>query len=835
MPPDLKTCLDAAVKKKAITGEDRDELYAEYRRLRAQAESSGPPGMASAEAKARLADLLSAETDHQKRKAKLAISSIRRIAEDLRTHKTPSGERDVASGALFLLEHNGEARFESVAGRQTAITAMAHGMMEHLLYTFRRGAFGGDLTRHNRAQLPNVVRELFGEDTGDLAAKGLAESWSKTSDWLRTRFNAAGGAIGKLENWGLPQRHDAEALRRVGRDAWVERIAPMLDTTRMHHPLTGAEVTPGELKDVLGEIWDRVATDGWNERQPMRQGQGRGALSNQHAEHRFLAFRDADTWLEYQRDFGGGSDPFAAMMGHVNMMARDIAAMEILGPNPNTTIEWLKQLISKEANNKAASKPNRFAGGGNPLDRASRYHHRLDSVWGSIRGTLNTPVATFAASVLGGTRSFITSTAMGGAALSSLSDLGTQMIARGFAGIKGGPWGDYIRAMTPTGRREAVAAGLILDSAMHVFQKQARYVGTLQGPAWMGFLGDRVLTYSGLTPFTQAGKHAFGMAFLHEVAEQADKDWLGMHPTFRQTFERSGFTEADWNHMRRTAVHTTPGGLTMLRPTDLATRSPKLADKYLSMVHTLTEYAVPSGGHRSRTLLLDQNQPGTITGEIVRSFAQFKSFGAAYAMLHGHQIHRRVAAKDWAGAGAYAGGLLLASMVFGALSMQLKSVAGGRDPQPMNSANFWAAALMQGGGFGLYGDFLFSDVNRFGGGLGTAIGGPLAQRLTDFNNLTTGNLMELVQGKDLQEAKFGRELVQFARGNVPGGNIWYLRLAWERTVLDQLQFLVDPEANAAFKRSMAKWQKDFGQGFWWEKGKTAPGRLPAISTAVTAQ
>lgn len=825
----INNCLDEARKAGEISGEDAERLAREFNRARSRA-SLKSDVTADAEAKAALQALLKAETEHARKKAKLAISSIRRIAEDLRTHKTPSGARDVASGALFLLEHNGEARFESVAGRQDAITSIAHAMMENLLYTFRRGKFGGDLTRHNRAQLPNVVRELFGENTDDLAAKGLAESWSQTAEWLRTRFNAAGGAVGKLENWGLPQRHDARALRAVGRQAWVERIGPMLDTTRMHHPLTGAEVTAGELDEVLGAIWDRVATDGWNERQPMRQAQGRGALANQHAEHRFLVFKNADAWMEYQRDFGGGSDPFAAMMGHVNLMAKDIAAMEILGPNPNTTIEWLKQLITREAQLKAAGKENRFAGGGDPLERASKYHHRIDSVWGSIRGALNTPVGGFMAGGLGGARSFITSTALGGAALTSLSDLGTQTIARQMTGLSSNMVGDYIRAMTPTGRREAVAAGLILDNAVHVFQKQARYVGTLQGPAWMGFLGDRVLTYSGLTPFTQAGKHAFGMAFLHEVAEQAGRGWADMHPTFRKTFEQFGFKETDWDSMRRRPVHTTPDGLTMLRPSDLAKFSPKLAEKYLTMVQTMTEYAVPSGGHRSRTLLLDQNQPGTVMGEIARSFAQFKSFGAAYAMLHGHQIHKRVAGKDYKGAAAYAGGLLLASTIFGAMSMQLKNVAAGKDPQPMTSAEFWAAALMQGGGFGLYGDFLFSDVNRFGGGLGLSIGGPLAERFTSFNNLTIGNMIELAQGKD---TKFARELVQFARGNVPGGNIWYTRLAWERLVLDQLQYLVDPEANAAFKRSMAKTQKDFGTGFWWEKGKAGPSRAPDMGNAFS--
>ena len=67
---------------------------------------------------------------------------------------------------------------------------------------------------------------------------------------------------------------------------------------------------------------------------------------------------------------------------------------------------------------------------------------------------------------------------------------------------------------------------------------------------------DRVLTFSGLTPWTQAGKHAFGMAFLHEAAEQAGKSGDQMHPAFRSTFQQYGFTERDWDSLRRRPIRT---------------------------------------------------------------------------------------------------------------------------------------------------------------------------------------------------------------------------------------------------------------------------------------
>ena len=44
----------------------------------------------------------------------------------------------------------------------------------------------------------------------------------------------------------------------------------------------------------------------------------------------------------------GAAGIFATMMGHINVMARDIAAMEVLGPNPAATLEYMKQLVKAE-------------------------------------------------------------------------------------------------------------------------------------------------------------------------------------------------------------------------------------------------------------------------------------------------------------------------------------------------------------------------------------------------------------------------------------------------------------------------------------------------------
>ncbi len=818
----LKECLDNAVAGEELSRQDADRLLADFERLR-NARAQGGEGLADAQAKQDLIDALKADTEHKRRKAKLAVKVLRTIEGDLYAHLNPRGKQDLFDAAISKLEHFGTAKFSSVEGRRRAITGMAHAKMEEMLYHFRRGAGFGDATRHNKADLDNVLREAFGVDSGDAAARDFAKAWKDTHEWLRQRFNAAGGAIGKLENWGLPQHHDARALRKAGLAAWKDAIRPMLDTTRMKHPLTGRPVETQELDAILDDVWESIVTEGWNDRAPMRQRFGRGALANQRAEHRFLVFRDPETWLDYQRRFGGGGDIFAAMMGHINMMSKDIAAMEVLGPNPDGTIEWLIQGIQKEAANAAAGKPARLdVKPERALDRAAVAENRIRNVWGSIRGELETPVNGLWANVAATGRTLITASVLGAASISSISDAGTSMIARRFAGLPArGAIPDIVRSFAAMNRREAVGAGLVLDAAAHVFHAQARYVGTFNGPQWAQYIADRVLTWSGLTPWTQSARHAFGLAFQLETANRVAQPFERLPEALQTTFRRYGITAANWELMRKAPLHGTRKGGQLLRPNEIAARiDPLLAERYLEMIQAETEYAVPSGAHRSSTILKDRSRPGTFVGEVLRSFTQFKSFGAVFMILHGARTHAMIAGGDWKNAAAYAGSLLVSTTLFGAAALQLKQAAAGREPRPVNDASFWGAALLQGGGLGIYGDFLFSQVNRYGGGFSTTLAGPLVQRANDLWNLTAGNAIQLASG---EKTHFGRELVKFARGNIPGSNIWYLRLAFERTVLDQLQYLVDPEAHKAFKRQQQFWQREYGQDFWWKPGERLPG------------
>jgi hypothetical protein len=176
-----------------------------------------------------------------------------------------------------------------------------------------------------------------------------------------------------------------------------------------------------------------------------------------------------------------------------------------------------------------------------------------------------------------------------------------------------------------------------------------------------------------------------------------------------------------------------------------------------------------------------------------------------------------------------AGDLLISSTILAAFGLQMREVAKGRDPRDMTDERFWGSAMLSSGGLGIWGDFLFSGRNRFGGGLTETMAGPQFGFLNDLANLTIGNVFELAMRK---ETNFGKESVNFFGRYLPGNSLWYARLGFERSVLDRLREWADPEASQKFREIERKRQREYGQEYFWRPGELTPERSPNIQ-AVT--
>ena len=111
-------------------------------------------------------------------------------------------------------------------------------------------------------------------------------------------------------------------------------------------------------------------------------------------------------------------------------------------------------------------------------------------------------------------------------------------------------------------------------------------------------------------------------------------------------------------------------------------------------------------------------------------------------------------------------------------------------------------------------------ANRFGQSLVETLAGPTAGLLTNAARLTTGQLGEAIQGKEINPAT---QAVNALGSYTPViGSLWYTRLAYERAVLNQLQLQVDPDARRKFRQDAARRRKQDGNTYWWKRGELTP-------------
>jgi hypothetical protein len=815
----FRNCIDEGVAENQITQEQADEIKGLFDELEVQ--YNRQMGGAAATAKAAGDTSIAAKklAIERKRRASLQAVNWKKINYDLENYRTAFGQKDKAEASLSLLSKNNEARFFGVEDVKAAVQRSATRKLDEFLATFRRNIVG---ETRQKAQLKDVVREIFEEgSTQSVSAREMAQAWKAASEYLRTRFNAAGGAIVKRLDWGLPQIHDKMLVRKVSYNEWKEFITARLDLRKMVDEQTGLPFSPNKLEVALRDAHESIITDGFNKIKPGVTSGGK-SLASRNQDHRFFVFRNPDAWLEYQQKFGN-PNPFDAMMGHIDTMSRDIALMEVLGPNPRATLNFVKQTLKKDA------------GTDLKLERkATKAAYSIDALYAAVTGNINAPIDSVYGYTFAGVRQVLNSAFLGAASIAASTDMNFGRIGRAMVGLPQTKMlKNYLSLMNPLGLEEksklAVRLGLTAEAWSTLASAQMRYVGDLSGPEITRRLSDFVMRASLLSPWTNAGRWAFGMEFLGYLADNAGTVFSDLPPAMRKTLDHYGIGEGKWDIVRSTPLYEYEGA-SFLRAEDIEARTDirsdlarDLATSLLVMVETETNFNVPSSSLRGRIALTGDTRPGTVSGEIIRSFAMYKNFGVTVFNTH---ILRGLNQPTLRGKGSYYADLMISTTLMGALALQMKEMAKGRDPRPMEGPEFWGAAMMQGGGLGIFGDFLFSNVNRFGGGLGETIAGPVAGLLNDGLKLTIGNVAQAVQGKDTNVAS---EAISFAARYTPGSSLWYSRLALERVFVDQAKKWVDPDAASKMRRLETRYRNQYGQNYWWRPGKTTPERSPNLS------
>ena len=814
----FKKCITDGVAEGQITQTQADETLSMFDELETQ--YNRQMGGASATAKAASETSIATKkiAIEKRRRAALQAITWKKINYDLGNYRGLLGAPNKNQAALALFEQDQTSKFRSITQVQQAVERSATRKLDEFLATFKRNIVG---ETRNKAQLQNMVKEVFGEETGDVAAKQMSQAWKASAEYLRKRFNAAGGAIANRMDWGMPQIHDKLRIRLAGFEEWRGFISERLDLNKMKDEYTGLPFSKNKLEFALKDAYETIRTDGNNKIKPGQMA-GSKSMANRNQDHRFFVFKDAASWIEYQEKFGNPNS-FDAMMGHISNMSRDIAMMEVLGPNPQATTRFLKDTLSKDA-----------AGNTKAENAATRTSANIDTLYNAITGRINAPIDSFWGTTFAGLRQTLQSAQLGSASIAATTDMNFGRIARRMVGLPQTKMVQkYLEFLNPLSIEEkgklAIRLGLTAEGWSTIAAAQMRYVGDMSGPEVTRRLADFVMRASLLSPWTTAGRWSFGMEFLGNLADNSSKKFNQLDPMMQKTLDHYGIGSDKWEIVRKTPLYKYEGA-SFLRAEDIEARTDilpglarDLATSLLAMVETETNYAVPSSSLRGRTALTGDTRPGTVAGELTRSFAMYKNFGVTLVNTH---IMRGLAQPTQRAKGTYFADLLISTTLMGALAMQLKEMAKGRDPRPMDTTEFWGAALLQGAGLGIYGDLLFSDVNRYDRGLAETIAGPVVGALDDIRKLTIGNALQAMKGEDTNIAS---EAIGFAASYTPGARLWYSRLALERMVVDQAKLWADPDARSKMRRLKSRYNREYGQDFWWSPGKFSPERSPNLS------
>lgn len=668
------------------------------------------------------------------------------------------------------------------------------------------------------AENPQMTRDLVGEvfanaagKSGNKVAQAGAKAWLDTIESMRQRFNAAGGDIGKLDYGYLPQPHDSARVRQAGADAWIRKTMPLLDRTR-YLDVNGRLLNDAEMGVMLRAAWDTLATDGLSKTDP-GQFKGVGARANRGSEHRVLHFKDGESYLTYNAEYGLGG-LYDAMIAHIGGMARNIGLVERMGPNPNQQFRLQQDLAVR-----ADGGPQHVFG------------NRPQAYWDILSGTTGAPESARLAAVGQHIRNIQTFGKLAGAVISSITDVATIITTTGYNKL---PYWDLLKNTATAGGKQAKEwanlHGMIAESMIHDLN---RWQGENIANNWSGRLANSTMKLSLMNFWTDTMRRGFSLTMQAGLGKLAGKEWGKLTEWDRSHLMRKGITEADWQVVNRADL-SEYRGQKMLTPEAIAAsgdpRTNEVIAKIMGFITDESEYAVINPDLATRAVQTwGGKQAGTGVGELARLTMQFKSFPISMISRHWRRILDAKPGLDGSPAlankAAYTAALLVSTTALGAVAFQTKQVVQGKDPVDMTTPKFWTRAAAQGGGAGFLGDMILGDTTQDRSSLdtfGRLFMGPTYGSAADFWDLTKGNVDEMIAGKDTHA---GAEALRFTRGHIPFVNLWYGKAAMDHLVLHSVQENLSP---GYLDRQRARAQKDWNQDYWWQPGQAVPNRAPDL-------
>lgn len=735
--------------------------------------------------------------------------------------KVGDGLRAVSKLADFDTRGGG---YSSVHSWATAIRETAFGELRKTWEAIPGNFFG--LFEDSKG-VGDLWKELHGEASGNAVAKQGAAAWKKITEELRNRFNDAGGHVGKLEDWSLPQHHAQLRVANAGAEKWIADILPKLDRDKYVNA-DGSRMSSDQMNDFLLHAYDSITSDGHNGNEPGSV-TGAGVTANRNAAHRQIFFKDADAHAEYNASYGEKSMN-NLLAGHISRLSRDIALTERLGPNSAATFKYFNDRAMQD---EVRQDPTKIRS----LEGKKAFNEALfDAVSGKDK-VVNQNVA----NAFQAFRNWMTASKLGKVVITALSDE-AGMFSTAIANKV--PYGQALleelkRVPNGESRKFAEHTGLGIDAFM---SHMNRFAQEEFGSSFSGKMASSVMKMSGAERMWAARRQGMGVTLMSSIGKltRSLEHVSDLTQEDHGVLAKKGVTDTQWQVWRRAEPENWGGTSNVLTPKSIwAIPDEKLKDlgdptalkrdattQLMAHIHEEAGMGAMDTGPRQKLALTRGTQRGTVPGEIWRSMMLFKGFAASMMMKHWAR------AADMPGASAkikYMAPLFIYGTVLAAVGNQIRNLIGGADPENMNPKEnlaFWGKALLRGGGLGFFGDFLQSETTQHDTSLAAALGGPAATTTEDLLSLTHGAYWKSKHGDLAVDEK--AKIIRFVKGNIPLISMWYTQAAADHLIWNHLQEIASPGYLA---RMQAKQEANYGKTYYWNPGASTPGRAPDLAKA----
>jgi len=685
---------------------------------------------------------------------------------------------------------------------------------------------GGFLTELERANVLKIVKDgsldrdvaraLFAIDnpnaprySGPEEAKTVADILHKYQETIRKHYNDAGADIRKEVGYIVKQSHDSDKIRTAGFEEWKKDILPRLD---MQRTFADGRDPDQALQEIYKNIISGVHLKARDEITGFKGGTMN--LGKRASADRVLHFRDADAWFDYNARFGIGGLMDTALR-QMEISAQNIGLMRKFGPNPRDVYNRTVDRILKDKN----VDPDVKAKLSDQLKPGRMLSHYMDEIDGSTR----IPSNSLAAQISGSVRSVQNMSKLGGALISSAQDLVT--IAAEVNYQNGGgifknmvdTLGELVRGKSRAEAREIVESLPVMFESMSNGISQ-RFDPADNIPGAVSRLQQLFFKANGLTWWTENTRAAAVKTFSHHAATHAGKNFDELPKEFSRVMSLYGIDAGKWDIIRSVPQkmadgrnYLTPDGLrdvpddtirsylTSLdkKPTDYNVRQMReeIISQFRTYFNDRGSFAVLEPDAQTKALLGQGTRPGTFMGEMMRMFAQFKSFPVAFGQkVIGRELYGRgsdtlsSALKNTNGEMLGMAQLFIWSTVFGYGILQAKEMLKGRGPRvPEDMADYLKltqAAMLQGGGLGIYGDFLFGEMkNRYGQTPVSNLLGPAVGTVNDIFDL---------YGRVKSGDDAAGQAVRVILNNTPFYNLFYAKPVFDYLVVYRMQEAINP-------------------------------------------